>query len=98
MRTKSGNGDPVDLEQFVKDIKTVVHDGEALLKAGITQVKKRAISGAKSTDRAVRTHPYHTLGIVFGLGRGSLQLVSGRAIEIRRRNIDDGGLDDADQA
>lgn len=68
MRTKSGNGDPVDLEQFVKDIKTVVHDGEALLKAGITQVKKRAISGAKTTDRAVRTHPYHTLGIVFGLG------------------------------
>ncbi len=50
MRTKSGNGDHVDLEQFVKDIKTVVQDGEVLLKAGITQVKRRAIAGAKSTE------------------------------------------------
>jgi len=68
MRTKSGNGDHVDLEQFVKDIKTVVQDGEVLLKAGITQVKRRAIAGAKSTDRTVRQHPYQTLGVVFGLG------------------------------
>jgi ElaB/YqjD/DUF883 family membrane-anchored ribosome-binding protein len=68
MRTKSGNGDHVNLEQFVKDIKTVVQDGEALLKSGMSQVKRRALSGAKSTDRAVRLHPYQSLGLIFGLG------------------------------
>ena len=68
MRTKGGNGQNVDLQQLVQDLKTVVHDGEILLKAGISQAKKRAISGAKSTDRAVRLHPYQSLGVVFGLG------------------------------
>jgi ElaB/YqjD/DUF883 family membrane-anchored ribosome-binding protein len=68
MRTKSGNGHNVDLEKFAADIKTVVQHGEELLKAGMTNVKARAISGAKTTDRAVRKHPYQSLGIVFGLG------------------------------
>lgn len=65
---KSGNGHNVDLEQFLTDIKTVVKDGEELLKAGVSEAKQRAITGAKTTNRAVREHPYKTLGIVFGLG------------------------------
>jgi ElaB/YqjD/DUF883 family membrane-anchored ribosome-binding protein len=65
---KSGNGRNVDFEQFVDDIKAVVRDGEELLKAGVTEVKQRALTGAKSTGRAVRENPYQTLGIVFGLG------------------------------
>jgi ElaB/YqjD/DUF883 family membrane-anchored ribosome-binding protein len=65
---KSGNGHNVDLEQFLADIKTVVQDGEELLKAGVSQVKERALTGAKTTGRAVRQHPYKTLGAVFGLG------------------------------
>lgn len=65
---KSGNGHNVDLEQFLTDIKTVVKDGEELLKAGVSEAKQRAIIGAKTTNRAVREHPYKTLGIVFGLG------------------------------
>jgi ElaB/YqjD/DUF883 family membrane-anchored ribosome-binding protein len=65
---KSGNGHNIDLEQFLNNIKTIVQDGEDLLKAGVTEVKQRAVTGAKTTDRAVREHPYKTLGIVFGLG------------------------------
>jgi len=65
---KSGNGRNIDFEQFLDDIKTVVRDGEELLKAGVTEVKQRAMSRAKSTGRAVRENPYQTLGIVFGVG------------------------------
>jgi len=65
---KSGNGHHIDLEQFLNNIKTIVQDGEDLLKAGVSEVKQRAVTGAKTTDRAVRQHPYQTLGIVFGLG------------------------------
>lgn len=65
---KSGNGHNLDLEHFLNNIKTIVQDGEDLLKAGVSEVKQRAVTGAKTTDRAVREHPYQTLGIVFGLG------------------------------
>ena len=65
---KSGNGRSVDLDQFLEDIKTVVHDGEELLKSGVSQVRDRAISGAKTTGKAVREPPYKTLGLVFGVG------------------------------
>ena len=65
---KSGNGHSMDLEQFLNDIKTIVQDGEQLLKAGVSEVKQRAVTGAQTTNRAVREHPYKTLGIVFGLG------------------------------
>jgi ElaB/YqjD/DUF883 family membrane-anchored ribosome-binding protein len=65
---KSGNGHNIDLEHFLNDIKTIVRDGEELLKAGVSQVKQRALISAKTTNRAVHEHPYKTLGIVFGLG------------------------------
>jgi ElaB/YqjD/DUF883 family membrane-anchored ribosome-binding protein len=65
---KSGNGHSIDLEQFLADIKTVVKDGEELLKAGVSEVKQRALTGAKTTDRTVRAHPYKSLGAIFGLG------------------------------
>jgi ElaB/YqjD/DUF883 family membrane-anchored ribosome-binding protein len=58
----------MDLEQFLNNIKTIVQDGEQLLKAGVSEVKQRAVTGAQTTNRAVREHPYQTLGIVFGLG------------------------------
>jgi ElaB/YqjD/DUF883 family membrane-anchored ribosome-binding protein len=68
MRHKAGNGHSINLEKFLEDIKVVVQDGESLLKAGASDLKDRAISGAQSTDKLVRTHPYQTLGIVFGVG------------------------------
>jgi ElaB/YqjD/DUF883 family membrane-anchored ribosome-binding protein len=65
---KTGNGHHIDLEQFLNDIKTIVRDGEELLKAGVSEVKERARVGATTTNRAVREHPYKSLGVVFGLG------------------------------
>jgi len=68
MRHKTGNGHNVDMETFLDDIKTVVRDGQELLKAGAGEVKQKAIYGAKTTDRAIRKNPYQTIGIVFGVG------------------------------
>jgi ElaB/YqjD/DUF883 family membrane-anchored ribosome-binding protein len=68
MRHKTGNGHNIDLHKFMEDIKTVVEDGEQLLKAGFTEVKGKTLAGARSTDKLVRGHPYQTLGLVLGLG------------------------------
>jgi ElaB/YqjD/DUF883 family membrane-anchored ribosome-binding protein len=68
MRTKTGNGHKVDVEQFIDDLKVVVRDGEELLKASIGGLKQKAIARAKIGDETVRSHPYQSLGVVFGLG------------------------------
>lgn len=70
MREKLGNGPKVnvELEQFLEDIKTVVKDGQALLRAGVSTVKERATAGAQGTDRLVRERPYQTMGVAFGIG------------------------------
>jgi len=68
MRNKTGNGHSVNVDQFLDDIKTVVRDGEELLKAGVTGAKEKAIQGARTTDKKVRQYPYQSLGVVFGLG------------------------------
>jgi ElaB/YqjD/DUF883 family membrane-anchored ribosome-binding protein len=68
MRNKIGNGHNVDLDTFLDDIKTVVRDGQELLKTGAGQVKEKALYGAKTTDQAIRKSPYQTLGIIFGVG------------------------------
>ena len=41
--------------------------------------QKRMVDGAKATDKAIRTHPYQTLGIAFGIG-----LLAGLLINRRR--------------
>jgi ElaB/YqjD/DUF883 family membrane-anchored ribosome-binding protein len=68
MRNKTGNGHNIDLEQFMEDIKTVVQDGQQLLKATAGTARQKAVAGAKSTDKLVHNYPYHTLGIVLGVG------------------------------
>ena len=65
---KTGNGHNVDIETFLEDIKTVVRDGQELLKTGAEEIKEKAVYGARQTDRAIRKSPYQTIGIVFGLG------------------------------
>src|SRR5437870_486370 len=67
MRTKTGNGQKVDLERVLEDLKVVVRDGEALLKSGFGDLKQRAVTGIKTTDEALRSHPYQLLGIMFGV-------------------------------
>jgi ElaB/YqjD/DUF883 family membrane-anchored ribosome-binding protein len=68
MRTKSENGPGANLEQLLEDIKLVVRDGQELLKHGVTGVKERALTSAKTTNKVVRENPYQTIGIVFGVG------------------------------
>ena len=69
MRNKTGNGTSgVTVETFLEDIKTVVRDGQELLKVGATEVKGKALYGARISDRAIRKSPYQTVGIVFGVG------------------------------
>jgi ElaB/YqjD/DUF883 family membrane-anchored ribosome-binding protein len=65
---KTGNGHNVDIETFLEDIKTVVRDGQELLKVGAGGVKEKALAGARTTDKAIRQSPYQTIGIVFGVG------------------------------
>ena len=68
MRQKTGNGHNVDLETFLEDIKTVVRDGQELLKVGAGQMKDKALYASRTTDKAIRKSPYQTIGIVFGVG------------------------------
>lgn len=58
----------MDIDTFLEDVKTVVRDGQELLKQGTGAVKQRAIAGARTTDRAIRKNPYQTIGIVLGVG------------------------------
>lgn len=65
---KPGNGHNVDIETFLEDIKTVVRDGQELLKVSAGEIREKAVYGARRTDRAIRKSPYQTIGIIFGLG------------------------------
>jgi ElaB/YqjD/DUF883 family membrane-anchored ribosome-binding protein len=74
---KTGNGEHALLNKIMDDIKTVVLDGQDLLKAGADECKRKAVSSAQATDRSVRSHPYESIGIVFGLGALAGMLASG---------------------
>jgi ElaB/YqjD/DUF883 family membrane-anchored ribosome-binding protein len=37
-------------------------------KASCHRFEEKAIAGAKAADRAIREHPYESLGVVFGVG------------------------------
>ena len=37
-------------------------------KATYHRVEEKAVEGAKATDKAIRTHPYESLGVAFGVG------------------------------
>ena len=74
---KPGNGHNMDIETFLDDIKTVVRDGQELLRASAGQFKEKAAYGARETDRVIRESPYQTIGVVFGLGLITGLLASG---------------------
>jgi len=68
MRTKSGNGHNVQLEQFIEDLKTVVQDGQDLIRSSASGLKEKATLSARGTDQMVREHPYQSIGVMFGVG------------------------------
>ena len=68
MRTKTGNGHSVQLDQFIEDLKTVVQDGQELIRSSASGLKEGAVTSARSTDKLVREHPYQSIGVMFGVG------------------------------
>lgn len=57
------NGDSTT-EQIRRKLSSVVETAR-LQKA---RLQERTVEGARATDHAVRTHPYQSIGVVFGLG------------------------------
>ena len=37
-------------------------------KATYHRLEEKAVAGAKATDKAIRSHPYESLGVAFGMG------------------------------
>ena len=37
-------------------------------KASYHRLEEKTVAGAKATDKAIRTHPYESLGVAFGMG------------------------------
>ena len=52
----------------MEDLKVVIDDGQQLLKSGATQLREKAVAGARATDESIRRNPYPSMGIIFGLG------------------------------
>jgi len=68
METRTGNGQKIDVEKFMEDLKAVVRDGQDLLRASMGTVREKALSASRGTDKRVREYPYQSIGIVFGVG------------------------------
>ena len=64
-----------DMNQLTTDAETLTERGKAAASklAGAVEnarvkVQESTVAGAKATDRAIREHPYQSLGIAFGAG------------------------------
>jgi len=44
-------------EKFIEDLKDVIQ-----------RAQEKAVERAKDADKVIRTHPYQTIGIAFGVG------------------------------
>ncbi len=58
----------MDWGHFVDDLRTVVRDGEELLKTGFGRAKAGATAKAEAASRVVHSRPYESLALGFGLG------------------------------
>ncbi len=76
MRHKSGNGHHIELEQFLTDIKTVIRDGQELLRSGIGGARETTRAGIEKTNQLAHEFPDGALAIAFGLGLLSGMLTS----------------------
>jgi len=68
MRDKIENGQTMDIERFLEDLKLVLRDGQELLRAGVGRIREQARFGAERTGTYAREKPYQTIGIAFGVG------------------------------
>jgi len=68
MRDKIENGQTMDIERFLEDLKLVLRDGQELLRAGVGKIREQARLGAERTGTYDREKKYKTIGIAFGVG------------------------------
>ena len=68
-----------DSEELLKDSAEVVGEKaheirERLVrtlesaKVACRRLEEKALEGAKATDKVIREHPYHSIGVAFGIG------------------------------
>lgn len=68
METKIENAYHAEMERLREDLRTLVRDGEELLKSGMSTMRGKAREAADMTDHYMRERPYESMGIVLGLG------------------------------
>jgi ElaB/YqjD/DUF883 family membrane-anchored ribosome-binding protein len=70
---------------LTQEARTQIRSSLDRLKENCARIKENALAGAAATDKAVRRHPYSSLGIAFGLGLLTATLISvGRSYHLRR--------------
>jgi ElaB/YqjD/DUF883 family membrane-anchored ribosome-binding protein len=65
---KTRNGKHVEVERFVEDLKTVVMEGQQLLKSGFSGVKEKTLGGLETVTEFASESPYKAIGAGFGVG------------------------------
>ena len=50
------------------DLRVKLENAVAKAKDACERLEQKTVAAAKTTDKAVRTHPYQAAGIAFGLG------------------------------
>ena len=60
---------PIELEnEYIEQGKEAAGRMKQALDTAKVRVQEGTVAGAKATDRAIREHPYESLGVAFGLG------------------------------
>jgi len=68
-RTKNIGEQARDAAQSVADrAKDIGSAAWEKTKMGYASAQEKAMAGAKATDRVIRTNPYKSIGIAFGIG------------------------------
>ena len=62
-RATAGN-----LGEKVSEARAKLAASMASAKTSCQDLEEKAIAGAKATDRVIRSHPYESMGIAFGVG------------------------------
>jgi ElaB/YqjD/DUF883 family membrane-anchored ribosome-binding protein len=56
------------VEESIDAVKSRFHDAQERFSALYQQARTRVVAGAKSTDAAIRGHPYQSVAIAVGAG------------------------------
>ena len=65
---KTRNGQPVEVKQFLQDLRTLINEGQQLLRSGFTGVKDQTLEGWETVTEFANGSPYKAVGVGFALG------------------------------